>query len=619
MIQYHLSFQPGYPYLEVEVLFEQNTQDPQAIQFQLATWAPGSYKDRHFPGQVSNVHVYQDDTQDGQYGKEISVRKFNTDTWSVAPCQGKLKIRYQVYSQDRSVRSAYIGRDYAFFNGPAVFIKLIGRENESAQVTLKAPESDDTWQLVSLFESKTEQSIVFRTVEKYRDLIEYPIIWSKTKIETTFSLDNVPSVTLSLFGHERWLTDVDMAQLKKDVRKICEAHAQFLGPQPFGDSYQFLLFVTESDYGGLEHPTNSFNICSAKQLPKVDDLGRSHDYIDLLGLLAHELFHNPWVTKVKPRPFVEFDGGQIPLTTMLWLFEGATRYFELRLLLKVISEEDYLHHLSWLITDYLRWPGRHVECLADSATNAPTKFYQAGANIRNDSVSYYSQGGVFVLWLDKTIRELTSNRFGMDQVIQHVVEQYFNNGFVVEDSAAFQALAEKVCQLESGALSEVFDKGLYQTGDYPIESIAAYFGLDYQTRAAFDDKDRGGVMPEDKQVIQMDIGVRIQKNESGVKVIYVRPNSPAEDVGILPGDVITEIQADGHEPFTVLNPDNFQSVLDGLKDLAIIQLKVTGVDSEESLIDVKTQAPVEDRCQMAVDGSADNGKHENRQAWLTLA
>lgn len=619
MIQYYLHFTPGYPYLAVDMVvkqFDAALFSSKPLETQLASWAPGSYKNRYFPGFVSDVKAWSIDNS-GEIINPVNVKKIDVSTWQFASHKGnQLKINYRIYAQDRSVRSAYIGRDYAFFNGPAIFMKVNGLDNVPTTVWLNQPDTNANWQLVS--RHQIEQTRPYFSASSYRDVIEHPIIWSKEVVTDAFSIPGASEIKVSVFGHAKWLKDLDMAELTDSVKKICLSHIKLFGTWPLAEPYHFMLFATESDYGGLEHLTNNFSICRYKQLPKKGQKQKSNEYIDLLGLLAHELFHNPWVTRIKPLAFKQYDPTAIPDTALLWLFEGATRYYELKLLMDVISEDAYLHHLAWLLTAYTRWPGRYIESLATSAVNAPIKFYQPGAHTTNDTVSYYSQGGVFILWLDQTIRLLTKNHFSMDDVIKRIASDFQQHGQLVTDNLSVQRLIETHCQLEQGQLDSVFEQGLYGIGDYPVDKILQYFGLQLKYRARASKDDSGGQLEAGQSVLTKDMGIRVGKHDKGVFIQYVGPGSSAERAGLLPGDVIKAIQS-GKDIFDNLTEENFESIIENFAIGAAIELTVLGVDKEPETIFVTVVERVLDTCELLIDKKASVEYHNNRAAWLGIS
>ena len=57
---------------------------------------------------------------------------------------------------------------------------------------------------------------------------------------------------------------------------------------------------TNASYGGLEHRASTALQIPARCLPSVHDKSRTEDYVQFLGLVAHEYFHTWNVKRIKP-------------------------------------------------------------------------------------------------------------------------------------------------------------------------------------------------------------------------------------------------------------------------------------------------------------------------------
>ncbi|MFP3589500.1 peptidase M61, partial [Paraburkholderia sp. SIMBA_055] len=79
-------------------------------------------------------------------------------------------------------------------------------------------------------------------------------------------------------------------------------------------------------------------------------------------------------------------------TSLLWLFEGFTSYYDDLVLVRsgLIKETDYFTLLGKTIGGVLRGSGRLKQTVAESSFDAWVKYYRQDENAANAIVSYYT-------------------------------------------------------------------------------------------------------------------------------------------------------------------------------------------------------------------------------------
>src|SRR5438309_1262760 len=82
----------------------------------LPVWAPGSYLVREFARHLSGLSA-----RDAS-GRRLEAVKVAKSTWRVAGARGALKVAYELYANERSVRTSHVGSEHAFLSGPATFL-----------------------------------------------------------------------------------------------------------------------------------------------------------------------------------------------------------------------------------------------------------------------------------------------------------------------------------------------------------------------------------------------------------------------------------------------------------------------------------------------------------------
>ncbi|MEL6312020.1 MAG: peptidase M61, partial [Pseudomonadota bacterium] len=287
--------------------------EPTGQQLTLPSWIPGSYLVRDFARFVSRVRAADE-------RGEVGVDKVDKHTWRCAPARGALRVFYEVYAWDQSVRGAHLDDTHGFCNGANVFLAVTGQESAPVEVELKRPEGiGSDWQVATTL---PRNGAGLREFGRYRaadydELIDHPIEMGQFEIVTCEVADVAHRMVLSGRHH------CDGDRLARDVERICTEHVRLFGELPEMPEYLFLTRVLRDGYGGLEHRASSALVCSRDQLPGVDATTNKR-YQSFLGLVSHEYFHLWNVKRIKPAAFTPFRLERESYTQLLWVFEGIT-------------------------------------------------------------------------------------------------------------------------------------------------------------------------------------------------------------------------------------------------------------------------------------------------------
>jgi len=380
-----------------------DTPSPEGQRLSLPAWIPGSYLIRDFSRQIESLSAHAGT-------RRVNVDKIDNHTWQAAPCDGPLRVEYEVYAWDLSVRGAHLDDSHGFFNGTSVFLRVHGQDHLPCLLDLAPPRGLDGWKVyTSLPEARGHRGAARRhgfglyLAPDYDALIDHPV---------EMGTPHVATFTAHGAEHELVFTGVtpnlDLARITGDVKKICETQIEFFEPRtkraPFLDStdrYVFMTMVTGDGYGGLEHRASTALMTSRKDLPVVGQQGQGEGYRGFLGLVSHEYFHTWNVKRIKPQAFAPYHLDQPDLTRLLWVFEGFTSYYDDLLLLRsgAITQSDYLRLLAKTITSVARTPGRAKQSVAESSFDAWTRYYKQDENSPNALVSYYTKGALVALGL----------------------------------------------------------------------------------------------------------------------------------------------------------------------------------------------------------------------------
>jgi predicted metalloprotease with PDZ domain len=507
--------------------------DPSGQRFALPAWIPGSYLIREFARHVVSIHA---ETR----GAQVALAKTDKHTWRAEPCAGPLTVTAEIYAWDLSVRGAHLDTTHAFFNGPSVFLRPLGREDRPCGVEIAPPPGRRYagWRVATSLARAGARPGGFGgyAAEDYDDLIDHPVELG-TFAHATFIAGGV-SHEIAITGRHR----ADMKRLARDMKRVCDQHIRFWGGPPPMDRYVFLVTAVGEGYGGLEHRASTALLCSRDDLPAPGAKETSESYRTFLGLVSHEYFHAWNVKRIKPQAFTPYDLDRENYTALLWAFEGITSYYDDLALVRsgLLTPEQYLETLGRSITQLLRTPGRRKQSVAESSWDAWIKYYRQDENAPNAIVSYYGKGSLVALCADLLIRGRTGGRRSLDDVMRALWRRHGRTGVGVPEDGV-ERLAEEVTGLK---LRTFFDRALRSTAELPLETMLAAAGIDMEVRPAEGTGDRGGKAASKSAgalAERATLGARTAGEGNDVKLTHILDGGAAQAAGLAAGDLLAAI------------------------------------------------------------------------------
>lgn len=529
MIHYHITpANPQAHLFHVKIDIKNPIQPIQKLR--LPNWIPGSYLIRDFSKNIIDLQAKS------QQDEHISLQQVDKSNWQFS-CDQPVTIEYQVYAWDLSVRSAHFDETHAFYNGTSTFLEVVDQANSPCTVSILETEftKNQKWQVATGMPESKVNALGFGQyeAENYTALIDYPVEIGTFKT-LSFEANGIP--------HKMVITgvfDLDEKRFTEDLIKICETELNLFGGNPPIKSYVFMLMVTGSDYGGLEHSNSTALICSRNDLPYKGMQKATDGYLQLLELCSHEYFHTWNVKRIQPAVYQNSNLQQPEYTNQLWWFEGITSYYDALILLRadLIDQATYLKTLAKQMTRVYRMPGRFQQSVAESSWNTWTKFYQQDENAPNAIISYYSKGSLIALALDLKIRAETNNQKSLDDVLLHLWEKYGRTRQGILDGEI-----EKACSEVSGIeLTEFFSDYLFDRKDIPFKELFKPFGIEFNLQAPTALDDLGGNLNNSNEPLPTFLGANLQVNETGLKLTHLWNNQPASLAGLASGDTIIAI------------------------------------------------------------------------------
>ncbi|ENU08037.1 M61 family metallopeptidase [Acinetobacter calcoaceticus] len=475
----------------------------------LPTWIPGSYLIREFSKHIESVKAYD------EAGRMLDIKKTSKNRWRLFNTDHELMtIEYDVYAYDLSVRGAYVDQTRLYINPACVCLALEGQEQSACEVEVFLPDELKHFQLATGLASKSLVKGRFTLkADHYDQLIDSPFeLADQTRFN--FETHGIEHEFVISGSHN---TNID--RLKADIEKICAAEINMFGSAPF-KNYTFMTMATGNSYGGLEHCNSTSLITPRDDLPKSNEPSEpSKDYQRFLGLCSHEYFHSWLVKFIRPENFANYNLHQEGYTSLLWIFEGFTSYYDDLILLRsgVISQKSYLDLLKAQIDRYLQNPGRFVQTVAESSFDAWIKFYRQDENSNNAGTSYYNKGSLVALCLDLGLRLRGSS---LDALMRRLYENT-QNGMQVNERTIFDLCKE----LTGDNWIEQINHLINTTDELPLDQLLPEFGLSYRVKT-------------DKS---LPLGLKLVDKPEGVLVQSARRESAGAKAGISANDVVIAI------------------------------------------------------------------------------
>jgi predicted metalloprotease with PDZ domain len=545
-LQYQLRFERPNTHL-MDVTVHVDALRGAAADFAMPDWAPGSYGIENYAANVQRFRAHSAD------GRELAWRKTDSQTWRIELAGATaVTIDYQVYANNLQNNVGQYDDRHASIAGAATWMYLVGGKERPIELSIDVPSG---WKVATGMEHASDHA--FRA-ENYDWFADYPLEISDF-VEKDF--DALGS-TYHVIFHDV-MGGKDTAKFITDLQKIVSTIVPIFQPvagrgaqaAPFKD-YYFLFHVWPKAGGGLEH-LNSTQINFSKDMDNNEPLpGRGTQYRAKLGVSSHEFFHAWNVKRLRPRPLGPFDYSQMVHTPSLWISEGLTSYYGSLALARagLITPQDYLDGMSWMITEYEKLPGRTERSIED--TSWDTWFFglrtiSQDNNLANTSYSYYNGGQIMGHILDFAIRQNTNNQKSLDDWMRLLYSRYAlpKPGFEPDD--AVHAASEVAGQ----DVSDIFRRYISGKEPIPYETYFAYAGISVEKKL---DPSKSWA------------GLTLTKQDNGTTSIKnITPGSPAESAGLDKDDVITAL--DGR---AITSSDDVEALLAAYKPGVTIRVLV---------------------------------------------
>ena len=571
-INYRLKMEkPQNHYFQVEMEltdFKEND-----VTVKMPVWAPGSYLVREFSKNVDLVKAKD------EKGQALAVNKKTKNAWVISKGTAKkVIVSYEVYAFELSVRTSFLDLTHGFVSGSGVFMYVDGHQELAGELTV-VPYKD--FGKVSTALPKSSESVAADGVQSfvfknYDQLVDCPIEIGNQEV-FTFKAAGVLH-TVAIYGAGNYNVD----KLKADMAKIVETATGVVGENP-NKEYTFIIHNVVDGQGGLEH-------CNSCTLSVNRWTYSDAEYLGFLSLVAHEYFHLWNVKRIRPIELGPFNYDEENYTSLLWVMEGFTTYYDELLLVRAgyTDDTDYLQKLQGTVNYVEGSVGARVQPVAHASFDAWIKAYRPNENSSNTTMTYYSRGQMLAALIDVMIISKYDGKKCLDHFLQQLYNKYYkklNRGF------SEQEFKTELEELLGENLDGFFAKYVNGTDIAPLSETFA----------------KVGVQVTEIGLPRASFGAGLRQDGGKTIVRSIRAGSAAELAGLSVNDEL--IGCNGYR----VDQTDFEQFVNGVENGA--QFKIL-VSRDDILYELSVKMTMYDRPQYQFKVVGDDAKAKLRKYWL---
>lgn len=496
---------------------------PSTLDVMLPVWRPGRYEVLDSSGAVRGVTATTGD------GRPVYVEKTDKATWrlTLPESADDVVVSYRVYANSIANRTRHVDDTHAFLSPACVFMYAPMLRASPLRVVLDGPAH---WSVATGLQRADgdERTLV---APDYDVLVDSPIEFGEMD-KFDFDVDGVPHQIAVWWGGHKGSAESARGgefygsdRLSKDFSKLIRQQREMFGSFPYS-SYVFLVHCYATGGGGTEHLNSTIVGCRPEAF---SDEKRYHAF---LQLISHEFFHTWNVKQFRPEGLKPYDYQHENYTTLLWVAEGATSYYEDIMLVRsgLYKATEVLDGLRDSIVSQRKRPGGGVQSLSESSFDAWVKFNKPSPDAANSTVSFYDKGALASFALDMLIRSSSEGRGSLDAVMKDLYERYPYSGPAYSERDLI-ALASSAAGSD---VSDFFENHIRGTDPIDFDAALAAVGLKL-VHVPAKHRDRA----DDAY-----LGMTVDSRGELATVTAVLSDGPAYDAGIVSGDII--IALNGH-------------------------------------------------------------------------
>ncbi len=543
----------------------------------MAVWTPGGYTLTDHAAKVVSARFT------GRDGKALTFAKPGLDRWRPV-CSGTgytAELTLWVRAP-KNPYSADVEAGLVFANLVTVLPYLPDNQDAPAEVRFAAPEGWGT--VSSLPAGQTPGTLTAPDWDALADgfLAASPQL---TVHETTLEKTRIV-VALT----QKPSPGFDLEAVTAAHADLVRAAAKTFGSLPF-DRYVFLYKIGPAGtHGGLEHADGT-----AMGIPATR-ITSTRQFLDGMGLAAHELVHAWNVKRARPRVLRPYDYAHVQRTGQLWVAEGWTSYYGPLLLVRsgLQPPEKLYERLTGRLRYHRANPTNRFLSLEAVSLDSWLDWTAPYLTFR----TYYVKGSLAALDLDLRIRRASGGKHSLDDLMRTLLEDpdLARLGYTPAD-LRFQA-----ARLAGGSLDAWFEETVRKPGYVCIAPELSSVGLLVEPDPGRTDAGWTGLALDSSS-----------GDEGGATIRWAEPASPAAAAGVGAGDVLLAVDGrtgdrEALQKSLDTAPAGKPLTLTVLRRGRIVETQLTPVAFDP------LRAPV----RVVEDPDAPEAAVEARKAWLWL-
>lgn len=479
------------PFRHISVAMTFRVEGTEPVLLSLPAWTPGSYQLDHYARNVLDFSARSGSAA-------LRWDKVDYDTWRVFPAgSGEVTVQFDYLADALDTGSAWSTSDFAFFNGTNLFLYP---EDQSLDFASRVRiETEPGWFVATGMGAGAASHEYVAT--DFHELVDMPTFVGRIDVDSA----EIEGVMHRLATYPAgFVSGEQREEIWNQLRGMMPPMAAVFDDTPFGAYTTLMVFPEE--FGGasaLEHRNSHLGIYLRQFVGSRV----------LASVVAHEIFHAWNVKRLRPEPLVPYDYSRPQPTTLLWVSEGITSYYDdLSLVRGGVYPRD--HFYSAVAGDVSSTENAGPVALEDASLTTWIGSRDGTGGI------YYPKGAVAGLLLDILIRDATDNRASLDDVLRDLYWSTYKERFTGFSEEAFWQTVERVA---SGRSFEEFrDRYVDGREPYPWDRVLALAGL---------------ALERDTTQRPL-VGIFTSVEENGVRVAGLVPDGAAAAGGVETGDYI---------------------------------------------------------------------------------
>jgi predicted metalloprotease with PDZ domain len=380
--------------------------------FRIAMAAHPEYDDRYWR--------FVDGPRVDARGQPGMVMREDSAVWRVVAPGGQATIRYRIRlpAAEGSLRAAwrpFLAPTGALTGGPHAFMYVVGAPLAPSHVNLDLPAD---WEVATGLVPTSDPRAFFASSADV--LVDSPIFAGRFR-SWRFAVDGVPHRVV--YWPLPDVTPFDTTAFVGALEGVVRQAVALFGRAPYRE-YTFVF--QDGAYGGLEHLNSATLGAPSSALAR--------DQAPLIGEAAHEFVHTWNLMRIRPAERGGVSYRQTGQSRGLWFSEGLAMYYADLLPRRAglrVNDSTRVAHLERLLERYLFNPGN----AAISPERASLAEYGTPPGSLGDyDPSVHAQGELLGMMLDLIVRDATSGRRSMDDVMRAMLDRFSGaRGFTGRD------------------------------------------------------------------------------------------------------------------------------------------------------------------------------------------